>query len=142
MNDTVGMKLEYEVSAEDFSSAGEASSNIKKVLRQLGIDNGLIRRVAICTYEAEINIAIHSLGGQILVNIYGDRIEIIAKDRGPGIADVDLAMKTGYSTASSAVRELGFGAGMGLPNMKKCCDVFYIESKVNEFTYVKMILNM
>lgn len=142
MSDTVGMKLEYEVSAADFSSAGEASSNIKKVLRQLGIDNGLIRRVAICTYEAEINIAIHSLGGQIIVNICSDRIEIIAQDRGPGIADIELAMKSGYSTASSAVRELGFGAGMGLPNMKKCCDVFYIDSKVNEFTYVKMILNL
>lgn len=142
MSESIGMKLEYEVSAEDFSSAGEASSNIKKVLRQLGIDNGLIRRVAICTYEAEINIAIHSLGGQIFVNIYSDKIEIIAKDRGPGIADIELAMKTGYSTASSAVRELGFGAGMGLPNMKKCADIFYIESKVDEFTYVKMILNM
>jgi len=112
------------------------------VLRQLGIDNALIRRVAICTYEAEINIAIHSLGGQILVNIYGNKIEIIAKDRGPGIADLELAMKTGYSTASSKVRELGFGAGMGLPNMKKCCDVFNLESKIGEFTFVKMILNM
>lgn len=142
MNETIGMKLEYDVSAEDFSSAGEASSNIKKVLRQLGIDNTLIRRVAICTYEAEINIAIHSLGGQIIVNIYPDRIEIVAQDRGPGISDIELAMKTGYSTASSAVRELGFGAGMGLPNMKKCSDIFYIDSKPGEFTFVKMILNM
>lgn len=142
MSEAICMQLEYEVSAEDFSSAGEASSNIKKVLRQLGTDNALIRRVAICTYEAEINIAIHSLGGQISVNVCSDRIEIVAQDRGPGIADIDLAMKSGYSTASSAVRELGFGAGMGLPNMKKCSDVFQIESKVNEYTYVKMILNM
>lgn len=142
MSEAICMQLEYEVSAEDFSSAGEASSNIKKVLRQLGTDNALIRRVAICTYEAEINIAIHSLGGQISVNVCSDRIEIVAKDRGPGIADIELAMKSGYSTASSAVRELGFGAGMGLPNMKKCSDEFELESKVNEYTCVKMTLKM
>lgn len=142
MSEAICMQLEYEISAEDFSSAGEASSNIKKVLRQLGTDNALIRRVAICTYEAEINIAIHSLGGQISVNVCSDRIEIVAKDRGPGIADIELAMKSGYSTASSAVRELGFGAGMGLPNMKKCSDEFQLESKVNEYTCVKMTLKM
>ncbi len=142
MSEAMCMQVEYEISAEDFSSAGEASSNIKKFLRQLGTDNALIRRVAICTYEAEINIAIHSLGGQISVNVCSDRIEIVAKDRGPGIADIDLAMKSGYSTASSAVRELGFGAGMGLPNMKKCSDVFQLDSKVNEYTCVKMTLNM
>ncbi len=142
MSEAICMQLEYDISAEDFSSAGEASSNIKKVLRQLGTDNALIRRVAICTYEAEINIAIHSLGGQISVNVCSDRIEIVAKDSGPGIADLELAMKSGYSTASSAVRELGFGAGMGLPNMKKCSDVFHIESQVNEYTCVKMTLNM
>jgi len=141
MNEQVGMKLEYPVSAHDFSNAGEASSNIKKVLRQLGIDNNLIRRVAICTYEAEINIAIHSVGGKIIVNIYADKIEIIASDNGPGIENIELAMKTGYSTATSEVREMGFGAGMGLPNMKKCSDIFYIDSKLGEFTYVKMIIN-
>lgn len=142
MSEAMCMQVEYEISAEDFSSAGEASSNIKKFLRQLGTDNALIRRVAICTYEAEINIAIHSLGGQISVNVCSDRIEIVARDRGPGIADIDLAMKSGYSTASSAVRELGFGAGMGLPNMKKCSDIFQLDSKVNEYTCVKMTLNM
>lgn len=141
MSEPIGMKLEYDVSAKDFTSAGEASSNIKKVLRQLGLENTMIRRVAICTYEAEINIAIHSLGGKILVNIYNNKIEIVAKDDGPGIENIELAMKTGYSTATSEVREMGFGAGMGLPNMKKCCDIFYIDSKVGEFTYVKMIIN-
>lgn len=137
-----GMKLEYDVSSEDFSSAGEASSSIKKVLRQLGIDSSIIRRVAIATYEAEINVAIHSEGGKINVSIMPESIEIIAKDRGPGIADVELAMKKGYSTASSAVRELGFGAGMGLPNMKKCCDDFYLTSELGKFTEVKMIIQM
>lgn len=137
-----GMKLEYEVSSEDFSSAGEASSNIKKVLRQLGIDSSVIRKVAIATYEAEINVAIHSYGGKINVQIFPTQIEIIAKDVGPGIEDVELAMKTGYSTATSAIRELGFGAGMGLPNMKKCCDVFELDSKFGEYTSVKMIINM
>lgn len=141
MSDSIGMKLEYPVSAKDFSSAGEASSNIKRVLRQLGIDNNLIRRVAICTYEAEINIAIHSVGGKIIVNICSDRIEMVAQDEGPGIPDIELAMKTGYSTATSEVREMGFGAGMGLPNMKKCSDIFFIDSKVGEYTYVKMIIN-
>lgn len=136
------MKLEYEVSAEDFSSAGEASSNIKKVLRQLGIDSSIIRRVAIATYEAEINVAIHSYGGKINVCILPDQIEIIAKDRGPGIENIELAMKKGYSTATSEIRELGFGAGMGLPNMKKCCDTFGIDSVVGEFTEVKMIIDM
>lgn len=137
-----GMKLEYEVSAEDFSSAGEASSNIKKVLRQLGIDSSVIRKVAIATYEAEINVAIHSFGGKIKVQIFPNQIEIIAKDVGPGIEDLELAMKKGYSTATSAIRELGFGAGMGLPNMKKCCDVFELDSKFGEYTIVKMIINM
>lgn len=137
-----GMKLEYDVSSEDFSSAGEASSSIKKVLRQLGIESAIIRRVAIATYEAEINVAIHSEGGKINVSIMPESIEIIARDRGPGIADVELAMKKGYSTASSAVRELGFGAGMGLPNMKKCCDDFYLTSELGVFTEVKMIIQM
>jgi anti-sigma regulatory factor (Ser/Thr protein kinase) len=137
-----GMKLEYDVSSEDFSSAGEASSSIKKVLRQLGIESSIIRRVAIATYEAEINVAIHSDGGKINVSILPELIEIIARDRGPGIEDVELAMKKGYSTATSAIRELGFGAGMGLPNMKKCSDDFYLTSKVGEFTEVKMIIEM
>lgn len=137
-----GMKLEYEVSAEDFSSAGEASSNIKKVLRQLGIDSSIIRRVAIATYEAEINVAIHSYGGKINVCILPDQIEIVARDRGPGIENIELAMKKGYSTATSEIRELGFGAGMGLPNMKKCCDTFDIDSIFGEYTEVKMIIEM
>ncbi|MCG8538919.1 MAG: anti-sigma regulatory factor [Clostridia bacterium] len=137
-----GIKLEYEILKDDFARAGEASSGIKKVLRQLGIDSSAIRKTAIATYEAEINIVIHSEGGKILVYIKPDKIEIIAKDNGPGIKDIDLAMQKGFSTASNRVRELGFGAGMGLPNMKKSSDEFYIESEMGKGTTVKMIITL
>lgn len=136
------LKLEFEVAKENFSRAGEASSNIKKVLRQIGIDAQIIRRVAIATYEAEINIVIHSEGGKITLFIYPEFIQIIAKDKGPGIESIELAMKEGYSTASNRVRELGFGAGLGLPNMKRCSDEFTIDSERGKSTIVTMIINM
>lgn len=137
-----GIKLEYEILKDDFARAGEASSSIKKVLRQLGIDSSVIRKTAIATYEAEINVVIHSEGGKIIVYIKPDRIEVIAKDNGPGIKDIDLAMQKGFSTASNKVRELGFGAGMGLPNMKRSSDEFYIESEVGKGTTVTMIMKL
>ncbi len=137
-----GIKLEYEIIKDDFSRAGEASSNIKRVLRQLGIDSSVIRKTAIATYEAEINVVIHSEGGKMVVNIEPDKIEITAKDNGPGIKDIDQAMQKGFSTASQKVRELGFGAGMGLPNMKRSCDEFYIESEFGKGTTVKMIFKL
>lgn len=136
--DQVAMSKSYEVSNEDFSSAGIASSSIKKVLRQVGMDSSLIRRIAIATYEAEINVAIHSNGGRIDVYIKPDCVEIFVEDDGPGIEDVELAMTKGYSTATKEVRELGFGAGMGLPNMKKCSDDFFIESEFGNYTAIKM----
>ncbi|SCG83772.1 putative anti-sigma regulatory factor, serine/threonine protein kinase [Proteiniborus sp. DW1] len=132
------IKLEYSVMQNDFISAGEASSNVKKVLNQLGIDSKIVRRVAIATYEAEMNIVIHSYGGKIIVTISPDEIEVIARDTGPGIENIELAMQEGYSTASNQVRELGFGAGMGLPNMKKCSDEFNIISEANVETIVSM----
>lgn len=132
--------LEYEIAQNDFKSAGEASSNVKKVLNHLGIDSKIVRRVAIATYEAEMNIVIHSYGGRIIVTISTDKIEINAHDDGPGIKDINLAMQEGYSTASNMVRELGFGAGMGIPNMKKCSDVFDINSCENKETLVSMII--
>ena len=122
------ISLSFDVSKNDFSSAGEASSSIKKILNQLGIQTSITRRVAIATYEAEMNIAIHSLGGKIEFTIDPDKIQIAAIDNGPGIEDVKLAMQEGYSTAPNKIRELGFGAGMGLPNMKKCSDEFDIVS--------------
>lgn len=132
------IKLEYEVVQNDFKSAGEASSNIKKTLNQLGIDSQIVRRVAIATYEAEMNIVIHSYGGKIIVCISPSEVEIIALDEGPGIKDIGLAMREGYSTASHSVRELGFGAGMGIPNMKRCSDEFEISSQNGEKTLVSM----
>jgi len=119
----------YKVIANDFSLAGKGSSEIKKSLKILGIDPKVIRKVAIVSYEAEINLVIHSYGGELHCDIYEDRIVIISEDIGPGIADVELAMTEGYSTASSSVRELGFGAGMGLPNMKRWSDEFVITTQ-------------
>ncbi|MCT4606670.1 MAG: anti-sigma regulatory factor [Marinisporobacter sp.] len=136
------IKLEYEIIKDDFSRAGEASSNIKKVLRQLGIDSKVIKKVAIATYEAEMNIVIHSEGGKITVFISLENIEIIAKDKGPGIKNIDKAMEEGFSTASNKVRELGFGAGMGLPNIKRYSDEFHIESKIGQFTALKMKMHI
>lgn len=118
----------YDVTANDFSMAGKASSTIKKNLKKLNISPKIIRRVAIVSYEAEINIIIHSNGGNIICEIYENRIVIISKDIGPGISDIELAMTEGYSTATNEVREFGFGAGMGLPNMNKWADDFKIES--------------
>lgn len=136
------MVYEYEVIKDDFGRAGIASSDIKKKLRQVGIDNDIIRRVAIATYEAEINIVIHSLGGKITLLIKPERVELFFVDRGPGIENIELAMKEGFSTASNKVREMGFGAGMGLPNIKKCSDEFYIESQLGQFTQLKIVMNL
>ncbi len=134
------MEYVFDIAAMDFSVAGEASSSIKKTLRQIGIDNAIIRRVAIATYEAEINVAIHSNGGTITCLISSEWIKIIAKDNGPGIKDIDKAMQQGFSTATKEVREMGFGAGMGLPNMKRCSDEFDLQSTFGEFTRVEMTL--
>lgn len=134
------IKYNFNVEKDDFDRAGEASSNIKKILRQLGIDAAIIRRIAIATYEAEINIVIHSLGGKIDLEVDPGSIKIIASDRGPGIANIELAMQEGYSTASDKVREMGFGAGMGLPNMKKCSDEFKVESALGKGTTITMVM--
>ncbi len=134
------MKYDYQIPTMDLTVAGEASSHIKKILRQIGIDAGIIRRVAIATYEAEINIAIHSLGGSLTLMISTDWVKIIAEDIGPGIENIELAMQKGYSTATSEIRELGFGAGMGLPNMQKCADDFQISSELGKFTRVEMTM--
>ncbi len=141
-NKSNAINLEFNVMKDDFSRAGEASSKIKKILTQLGIVSSVTRRVAIATYEAEMNIAIHSLGGKIEVTINPNEIIIIAVDNGPGIEDVKLAMQEGYSTATNKIRELGFGAGMGLPNMKKCSDEFDIVSKKGKGTKVFMRISL
>ncbi|WDU83883.1 ATP-binding protein [Caloramator sp. Dgby_cultured_2] len=132
------LSVKYDVESGDFIRGGEASSSIKKLLQQLGIKADIIKRICVACYEAEMNIVIHSYGGYIEAKIFNNKVEIIAKDRGPGIENIDLAMKEGYSTAPEYAREMGFGGGMGLPNMKKSCDEFYIESKTGEYTEVRM----
>jgi anti-sigma regulatory factor (Ser/Thr protein kinase) len=124
------IKKLFEVSGDDFTHAGEASGKVKAMLRQLGYDADATRRAAIAMYEAEINMVIHANGGEIDVEIFPDKIEAVLTDTGPGIPDVELAMQEGWSTAPDEVRSLGFGAGMGLPNIKKYTDGMKIESTV------------
>lgn len=132
------VKFHFDVAGDNFASAGEASVNVKKLLRQLNMDPETIRRVSIAMYEGEINMVIHANGGTADVILYPDRIKIILADTGPGIKDVALAMQEGYSTAKDNVRSLGFGAGMGLPNMKRYTDRMEIESEVGKGTTVTM----
>ena len=130
------VRFEYEVDGENFASAGNASEGVKRTLKQLGVAPASIRRVAIAMYEGEINMVIHAHGGRAGIGLYPDHIDIYLKDHGPGIADIDLAMKAGYSTATENIRSLGFGAGMGLPNMKKYSDEMRIDSTVGVGTTV------
>ncbi len=132
------MKYHYEVDGQDFSRAGETSSSVKKLLRSMGFSPETIRCVAIAMYEGEINMVIHASGGYIDVLIAPDKIVIIMQDEGPGIPDVGKAMQTGFSTASNKIRELGFGAGMGLPNMKKYSDEMDIETVIGKGTKVTL----
>lgn len=132
-------RYSYDVVANDFMTAGKGSSAIKNNLKSMGIDASIIRRIAIISYEAEINIVIHSLGGHLHCDLYEDKIVIISEDIGPGISDVNMAMTEGFSTATDRVRELGFGAGMGLPNMKKYSDNFEITSS-KEGTFIEITI--
>lgn len=136
------LHFSFEVEGNDFVAAGEASGEVKRALRQIGIDFETIRRCSICMYEGEINMVVHADGGKADVYVEKDKITIVLEDKGPGISDMELAMQEGYSTASQDVRELGFGAGMGLPNMKKYSDSLVIDSVVGEGTKVTMIINM
>ncbi len=133
--------LKYQVDGEDFGMAGEASSAVKKTLKQLGFSPDVIRRVAIAMYEGEINMVIHADGGEATVEIAEGAIRIILADRGPGIKDVSLAMQEGYSTAPEEVRNLGFGAGMGLPNIKKYSDDLKIETEIGVGTTLTIQIN-
>ncbi len=132
------LKLHYNVHPDDFSVAGEASTNVKKVLKQLGFSPEIIRKVAVAMYECEINMVIHADGGEIDVEISPDKIRMIHKDRGPGIKDIEKAMEKGYSTASESAREMGFGAGMGLPNMDRYTDEMKITTEIGKGTTVDM----
>lgn len=131
----------FDVNGEDFTSAGQASVQVKRNLRQIGIDPETIRRVSIAMYEGEINMVVHAGGGVAEVSVYDEYIEIVLDDHGPGIADISKAMQEGYSTATDSIRSLGFGAGMGLPNMKKNTDYLDIHSTVGVGTKIVMRVN-
>lgn len=137
------LKLHYNVPGDDFTRAGEASGSVKRTLKDLGFSPELVRKVVIALYEAEINLVIHAGGGEIDVEISPESVDMVLTDKGPGIPDVEMAMKEGYSTAPDNVRSLGFGAGMGLPNIKKYTDEMKIDSVVGEGTtmYLKVYNN-
>lgn len=128
----------FDVERGAFETAGEASATIKRTLKRLGVDAGILRRVAVATYEVELNLIIHSLGGRLELAVDENWVRVTSSDRGPGIPDIDKAMTEGYSTAPEDVRTLGFGAGMGLPNMKRNADDFSIASEVGEGTTICM----
>ena len=132
----------FDVLGDDFTSAGQASVQVKKNLRQLGLDTEIIRRVSIAMYEGEINMVIHAGGGTAEVSVCEEYIEIILEDTGPGIKDIEQAMQAGYSTAPDTIRSLGFGAGMGLPNMKKNTDSMEITSEIGKGTRIVMRVNL
>ena len=134
--------LTYDVPADDFTRAGEASSDVKRKLKQMGVGPDAIRKVAIAMYEGEINMVIHAKGGTITVEITTEEIRMTLADVGPGIPDVDLAMQAGYSTAPDEGRARGFGAGMGLPNMKKYTDEMVIDTRIGEGTTITMAVKL
>ena len=135
------MHLEYQVYEADFVNAGAASSAIKKTLKQLNISPQIVKRVVVALYEAEVNAIAHAYGGKVEVDIDSDKIRMVVADKGPGIPDIALAMQEGYSTARPEVRDMGFGAGMGLPNMQKNVDKMNVTSEVGVGTTVEMEVN-
>ncbi len=128
----------YKITAGDFGSAGEASATIKRKLKQLGVDSAILRRIAVASYEVELNLIIHTMGGTLTAEMTPTELLLVSKDIGPGIPNVDKAMEEGFSTASEEARGLGFGAGMGLPNMKRNADGFAIQSEVGKGTTIEM----
>ncbi|MBP1645154.1 MAG: anti-sigma regulatory factor [Bacteroidetes bacterium] len=135
------MHTEFTVVEGDFANAGKASSEIKKTLKQLNIDNQKIKKIVVAVYEAEVNAIAHAYGGTIFVDLDEEKICVLIKDKGPGIPDIARAMEKGFSTASAKVREMGFGAGMGLPNIKNNVDELDIQTEVGVGTEIKMIVN-
>jgi anti-sigma regulatory factor (Ser/Thr protein kinase) len=127
------------VQGGDFAKAGDASSRVKRILQQIGADAGIVRRVAIACYEAEMNVVIHAHKGNVILDADVERVTVVVGDEGPGIEDIEMAMTPGYSTAPDSIREMGFGAGMGLPNMKNCSSELEIESQKDVGTTVRMV---
>ena len=138
MEENKSLKLSFDVVGGDFERAGEASAKIKKMLKMIGVPADIVRRIAIGTYEAEMNVIIHAGGGNVAAEAFSDATVITVTDEGPGIPDIEKALQEGWSTAPDHVRQMGFGAGMGLPNMVKCSDKFDIQSVVGEGTTITM----
>lgn len=138
--DETALVFGYYVIGKDFNAAGKASSSLKTTLNRLGIPPPVIRRVAVATYEAEMNLVIYTAGGEVVAEVRPDRVRIEIIDNGPGIPDIELAMQAGYSTAPEWVREMGFGAGMGLVNIKSCSDVMRLDSEVDVGTHLEIII--
>jgi len=133
------MHFEYQIKGGDFTNAGYASSEVKKILKQLNVDFKIIKRIVVSLYEAEVNIVAHAYEGSIKVDIDTTSVHITLRDKGPGIPDIDQAMKEGFSTATDKVREMGFGAGMGLPNIKRNTDEMHLTSKVGVGTKLEIV---
>ncbi|MBR0464320.1 MAG: anti-sigma regulatory factor [Clostridia bacterium] len=131
-------RITYPVKAADYVTAGQASTDIKRKLKQLGVGGDVLRRVAVASYEVELNLVIHYLGGELCLTVFEDAVQLVSSDVGPGIADLSMAMREGFSTANEEARSLGFGAGMGLPNMKRNADEFDIQSEVGKGTTITM----
>lgn len=138
----INMQFEYAIIGGDFTNAGKASSQVKKVLKQLGVDAKIVRRSVIALYEAEVNIVAHASKGTIKIDITKERIRMVLEDEGPGIPDIDLAMTKGFSTASNEVRAMGFGAGMGLPNIQNNTDQMELKSEVGKGTTLTLITQL
>ena len=136
------MQFEYDIQGGDFSSAGKASSDIKKILKQLNIDPQIIRRIAIALYEAEVNVVAHAYRGVMKVDLDAQKIKIVLEDEGPGIENIEKAMQEGFSTASDEVRQMGFGAGMGLPNIKRNTDEMLLTSVPGKGTRLELIVRL
>lgn len=136
------IKLHFDIPGDDLTIAGEASSSVKKMLNHLGISPHIVKKAAVSMYEAELNAVIHAHGGKADVEISHEKIIIVISDEGPGIPDIPLAMQEGYSTAPDSVREMGFGAGMGLPNMKRYADELKVDSEVGKGTTVRLVVSL
>ena len=140
MGEALNFERSFEVEGGSFQNAGTVSGQIKSILKDLGVSTDIVRRVAIICYESEINIVSYAKRGTITLAVTDEAVKIETKDEGPGIPDIELAMKEGYSTASAAVREMGFGAGMGLPNIKRNSDEFGIDTEVGRGTTVRSVI--
>jgi anti-sigma regulatory factor (Ser/Thr protein kinase) len=136
------MRFEYKIEAGNFTKAGDASSSFKKILKQLNVDPQIIKRIVVSLYEGEVNIVAHANGGKVICDVDTSRVNIQLIDVGPGIPDIQKAMQAGYSTASARVREMGFGAGMGLQNIKNNADILNISSEVGVGTKLEIIVNL